>query len=238
MTPATDTDLSYVMAWLKAESLKSHDGFWSKRLVIERAHADGRLLVLREGEKAIAFHTEGEMLGPCSILEVHPQRRNRGFGRAVATHLIQKAKEAEAILLQVQCTSEASRRLMESLNFQGAGGQFRNIGDLAYLPLEKELPLPERGTPVAVTIRFFSPHSVELLSEHHVDGRQSVDGGVGLAKRVIGFSKPTSPDIDAAVWVNDKVVLPQGRGRYLPGFIYKDGAVYVDRVLASESEGG
>jgi GNAT superfamily N-acetyltransferase len=230
---STDSDLAYIKVWLEVAHAKFGEGSWINWPHIERAHQDRRLLLLREDEQAIAFHTRGETLCGSSILEVHPERRREGLGRLLTKHLVQKARDSGQILIDVQCVTEASRHLMQSLDFQVAKGLSGVDSEIHYLPLEKKLPLPEGGQAVTVTVQFFEENSSRLICEHQVEGRQQSDGSVALAKRIIGYSMPLSPDIEVTVSVDGRALFPKGRAKNLGSFglIAKDGAIYLDRVL-------
>jgi GNAT superfamily N-acetyltransferase len=238
--PATNDDLTYIQKWLKAEHEKSGEGFWVNWPHIERAHQQGRLIVLRDGGNAIALHTHGELLQTDSILVVHPERRGAGVGSTLAKHIIQKAREAGATLLEVDCAPEASKRFWKSLGFQLADGVSGYQRNHAYLPLKRALPLPDGGQPVNVTVQFFEANSSTLTTEHAVQGQLLDDSSIALAERVIGYSMPTSPDIEVTVSVDGRALFPKGRAKYLEAFglIAKDGAFYLDRVLLGDPGGG
>jgi GNAT superfamily N-acetyltransferase len=229
---ATDEDLTFIKTWLHAEHVLFDIGFWNNRSHVERAHREGRLVVLRIHNKAVAFHTHGLVLCTDSIFAVHPNWRRAGLGTKLAEHLIEKAAEMDIALLKIDCSITGSEPFWQSLGFQPVEGHTSYQSHHAYLPLEKALPMPDTGKQVSVKARFFAANSTSLFSEQEVEGKLLADGSVALAKRIVGFSKPTSPDIGVTVEVDGKQIGSQSRAKYqkAAGFIGKDEAFQIEQL--------
>jgi len=230
---ATDIDLDYIKEWLRAEHAKFGKGFWVNWSIIERTHYEGDLIVLREQSNAVAFHTEGETLNRNSVLAVHPEKRGQGLGTTLASYIISKARNADEVVLEIECAPDTSKPFWNSLGFQLMPDDFFGYGsDFAYLPLEKTLMLPTDGTSVSVTVRYFDDHSPRLLQQYQLQGRRLNDGTIALERRVIGFSKPTSSDVGVEIDIDGQPFLRRNRAKYLEafGFVRTDNAFYLDSI--------
>src|SRR5437588_474188 len=80
---STDRDLRAILYWLKKEyeANGSEDGFWNNRRLIREGHHEGRLVVLREDDKTVAFLHEHKAEGAPPVssrtLEATVDRNNR-----------------------------------------------------------------------------------------------------------------------------------------------------------------
>ncbi|AZO32529.1 GNAT family N-acetyltransferase [Mesorhizobium sp. M1B.F.Ca.ET.045.04.1.1] len=122
------TAILQIMDWLKAER--------EERSVIADAHSDGEMIALIENDVPVAFLAYD--LTYDGILEVRPDRRGLGYGKALALAALKQAVEDDRrCILDIQCAPLTSIPFWEKLGFRI---RFENY---AYMPLPKALDVPD-----------------------------------------------------------------------------------------------
>jgi GNAT superfamily N-acetyltransferase len=186
--PATAAHLREIHDWLVDEERRGVDGnFLCNWNVIESCHRDGDLTVCvsaRDGR--ILGFVAGDLVRD-AILQVRLENRNTGIGRALVEHLVARHLEADETLLRVMCAPHSSIGFWRRMGFEvDLESRPCPIG-LRSLPVA--LRLPDRGTDVAVTIRFFAedPRGSTLqapLATYRPAARRDRRGRIHLGERV------------------------------------------------------
>src|SRR5215470_13414134 len=120
---STDRDLCAILRWLKKEYEDNgcEHGFWCNRGIIRAAHRAGKMTVLREDNKAVAF-----MAGD-DILAVRPDRRDKGYGRTLAGLWIEEARAKDVPYLFIECATRDALRFWETMGFIEVETSLRGI---------------------------------------------------------------------------------------------------------------
>ena len=79
----TSSDLEYIESWLQQEYTTYGEGFYSNWDSILKCFHEKRLVIFGVNNKAVGFITwyDGTVQRNIQIMAVHPQFRNKGFGR-------------------------------------------------------------------------------------------------------------------------------------------------------------
>jgi len=149
ITQSTDKDLSSILRWLKKEYDADEDGrgFYNNRRLIREGHREGTITILREDDKCVAFHLHGD------ILEVRPDKRRMGYGRALAEQWIENST-ATAAYLFIECAPSTSLHFWKKMGFKRIPDR-SGLHTYALRMLNKTFELPEAGEEVSVTISFY-----------------------------------------------------------------------------------
>jgi len=118
LVDATTAQAETVVRWLKRE-LSEDGGFYHNRAIIRRAARSGELKCLCLGRVILAFavFTKGLQRSAIDILEVRPRHRGRGYGRLLATNIIQLLVANGANEIQVECMPSESEAFWRKLGF-------------------------------------------------------------------------------------------------------------------------
>lgn len=119
LVDATTAQAETVVRWLKCE-LSEDGGFYHNRAIIRRAARSGELKCVCLGRIIVAFavFTEGLQRSAIDILEVRPGHRGRGgYGRLLATNIIQLLVAKGANEIQVECMPRESEAFWRKLGF-------------------------------------------------------------------------------------------------------------------------
>jgi len=214
----TDPDLAKIMQWLKIENEDGGEGFYGNRNMICEGHDDGDLYALIEevtGEP-VSFLLNGDV---CPyIVEVRPDRRGRGYGRAMAEFMIEYWRQKDAPVIEIECAPHTS------INFWKAMGFEIYAANRAYLIISKSYDLPSDLPVVKVKIDFFPERvkweeGVEPYHSVEMQARRASKANIKLPRRVFVFEGYRRGDGDPVVAVNIDGVE-----------IYRDKAKYPDAV--------
>jgi GNAT superfamily N-acetyltransferase len=243
---SSDNDLQAILHWLKQESdeqkraFEHEYDFYCNRRMIEDAHIEKELIVLREDEEVVAFQLG--MLLSTGILEVRPDKRGKGYGRKLVEYCVSKARSNDTCVLHITCKAMSSIPFWEKMGFT----LLPNSND-AYRVLDKAFCLPNGLAETKVTIEVYpeccmweknvapstvyTPHAV--LSS---DNSEAL-----LAERIIFFHSNSKLDRKSVVLIKvDNKILHFARIDF-PGAeelgVCRDsgGVFYVDRIATSIS---
>jgi GNAT superfamily N-acetyltransferase len=243
-TTSAECDLTEILAWLKREHKRKRPSFWVNRESIERAHRERRLVVLRENNKAVAFHTHAGLLQPDSIFVVHPELRGRGYGKILARHCIREAHSNDTCFLRIKCFPQTSIPFWETMGFKllpdrnspGSSAWDGYTYPYAHMTLPKEFDLPAGCHDVSVLIQFYSDgeqgaSDAQPLSEHRPRACYLKDGRIALERRVIGFYPSEMLDLVVKIDVESNTLCFK-RARYAVNFGVRqsDAAFYLDVI--------
>jgi len=205
---ATRKDLQSILAWLRYEYEEINDcmsGFWCNRNLIEDGFKTGDLVVLVEpasGESR-AFCLGGLMSGG-GITAVHPNWRGRGLGTILFRHCLERAKQADAAGLYIQCSPEDSIPFWKKCGFQILESR-SGSPTYAVLPIEREIELPKDHATRAFRIELFQPDDEEEVAEDvTITAAEVTDGKWLLARRFVAYV-PTS-DVYVRVSTDDRCI--------------------------------
>lgn len=200
---STRRDLEIVTAWLREQERQGiSDTFCCNLEVIEIGHSKGRLVVYVDGrtDSPVAFQLGG-LIYP-GILEVRHDMRGRGIGRKLVEHCIQRARERNECILNIECTPSTSVPFWKKMGFRLLDPKAAR--PLAYRIVDKRHQLPVNGVPAKVTIRFFR------LEQMHTKGAKpcklsrpgavrTPDGMIHLDQQVLFYPALYPNIIDAVV---------------------------------------
>ncbi|MER9336630.1 GNAT family N-acetyltransferase [Mesorhizobium sp. M0293] len=198
---ASEDDFQKIMDWLRAEREETGEGFYCNRSVIEDAHADGEMIALIENDMPVAFIAYGLIRN--GILEVRPDRRDLGYGKALAEDALQRAIDDDRrCILDIECAPWASIPFWEKIGFRIYSQNY------AYMLLPKILKLPERGTEADVTISLYrdpdqhSPEGSVPQAVFKPKAVRSEDGLIHLGQRIIFDNKADNSHRDPVARVS------------------------------------
>ena len=202
----------------------------------QKCHKDRGVLVYIDGstQKPVAYQWGG--LTRPGILQVHSAYRRRGIGKKLVERCVSLASKRNDCLLFIECTPSSSTPFWEAMGFtmrQDDDGKIR-----AYRTLPKSLALPEHGTLVNATVRFFpeerkwNPNAGPLV-EFSPAARRTIDGVIHFGQRVLFHEEehPGARDVVVEVELN-------GRRAYLDKAKYESSTqlggcsngYYIDRI--------
>lgn len=215
--PATDADIKHIEAWLPTDrSIETLAMNWNITL---KMFKKGAVSVWEDGisNQPVAY-CWGSLNSDSSILEVHPEYRGLGIGRAMANFMIEEAISANDPLLEIEIAPISAELFWQKMGFQTRWEGYRCIGRRV---LELRQPLTD-GISRSVTVEFlpenalWSTKSVPVaLETHNVIGRETFDGKITLEKCVAHFYLPDGADLVIDVMVD-------GRSRYRGKAKYQD----------------
>lgn len=200
--PATASDLETILAWLAAEAAAGEKTFHGNRNLIARGQEEGELFVLREGGEIVAFALGKP--GEIAIQETRPDQRGKGYGRVLAQWGIDRARAANIVLIEGECSPDTSLGFWKTLRFQEMRPRY-GYNPWVYLKLTKALPLPA-GEPAEVLIRIFDQDhlyndEVPIASEHRPAAMRDAAGVIHLSERIVIFAPdlPMGHDISLEI---------------------------------------
>lgn len=184
---ARDCDIDVIESWLPSgpdvESLYMN---WNLALDEHRA---GRLYVWDdEASELPVAYTWGTLNGTDSVLEVHPAYRRMGIGRAIASELIERARDDAEPLLRIQCAPPSSQPFWESMGFEVDGMRYIIGRQIIRIPQEVH-----DGAAVSVTVEFhredylYGRSRPAPISVHRPTAYRGVDGKLHFDELVAQF---------------------------------------------------
>lgn len=187
--PATREDLQTILGWLAAEAAAGDETFHGNRNLIARGQEEGELFVLREAGEVVAFALGKP--GEIAIQETRPDRRGKGHGRALAQWGIDRARSADIVVIEGECSPSSSLGFWKTMGFREMRSRYGH-NPRVYLTLPKPLLLPA-GEAAEVVIRVFDQDhlyddNVPVAGEHRPPAVRSADGVIHLAERIVIFA--------------------------------------------------
>lgn len=202
---ATQGDLETILAWLAAEAAGGDQTFHGNRNMIAKGQEEGALFVLREAGEIVAFALGKP--GEIAIQETRPERRGEGHGRMLAQWGIDRARDADIVVIEGECSPSSSLGFWKTMGFREMRPRYGH-NPWVYLLLAKPLPLPA-GEPVEVVIRIFDQDHLyyddtPIASEHRPPAALNVDGVIHLAERIVIYvpDLPMGHDVSLEIVVN------------------------------------
>ena len=183
---ASERDLTRILEWLEQERTSSGNGFHHRKQELERAQEAGALWGLFENADPLAFLAWG--LRKDGFLEVRPERRRQGLGRALVQHHVDSLAGGDCCLLDIVCDPVESIPFWRELGFTLYGGSN------AFRRLPCSLELPAGAEALEVRISCFpdfvlrTGETIEPLEEFRPAAALLADGGIQLSERVIFFA--------------------------------------------------
>lgn len=202
---ATQEDLEKTLAWLAAEAASGDQTFHGNRNMIAKGQEEGELFALREAGEIVAFALGKR--GEIAIQETRPNQRGRGYGRILAQWGIDRARSADIVLIEGECSPSTSLGFWKTMGFREMRPRY-GYNPWVYLALPKPLPVPA-GEPVEVSIRVFDQDHLyysdaPVASEHRPPAARDADGVIHLAERIVIFvpDLPMGHDVSLEIVVN------------------------------------
>jgi GNAT superfamily N-acetyltransferase len=200
--PATAVDMAIIEAWLpKDRSVGTLAANWN--LTMEK-FGEGRVSVWEDDiSHAPVAYCWGSLNSHDSILEVKPDCRGRGVGRALAEFMLERSIASGEPLLEIQIAPESSEPFWQAMGFETYWERDSCYGRRT-LKLCRSVPAGNRR-PVVVT---FLPKEaawtpdVEALAVYQLDGVEvPAEGKIVLDTPVAHFDLPDGDDLVVEVAV-------------------------------------
>jgi GNAT superfamily N-acetyltransferase len=215
---ATAADMAIIKAWLpKDRSLGTLAANWN---ITMEMFAEGQVSVWEDAasRKPVAY-CWGSLNSHSSILEVQPEHRGRGVGRAMAVFMLENSVVNGEPLLEIQIAPEASEPFWQAMGFRTYWIEGYCYGR-QILEFRREVPA---GTPRMVVVSFLPGHAawtpdVEPLAVYRLEGTEVPDQNKIELPTTVAHFHPVG-DSDLVV-----EVLVEGRSRYRGKAKYKDAA--------------
>ena len=189
---ATEDDLACIRTWLREERDQGERGFKCNWSIIEEGFTEGRLVVIRDPQSAVAVAFRvGGLLSP-SIMEVHPSHRKRGYGAEIVEYFIEQARKESVNVLVVQCQPRTSIPFWKAMGFTLYGEAFGPKIDSyyerhAFKVLKYDLPISESGVPTLVNIEFREDREILTPFESRPVRGRWVDNTIHLEERLVAY---------------------------------------------------
>lgn len=199
---ATALDMAIIEAWLpKDRSIDTLAPNWN--LTMEQ-FGEGHVSVWEDAANRLPVaYCWGSLNSHDSILEVKPDYRGRGVGRALAEFMLERSIASGEPLLEIQIAPESSELFWQAMGFETYWERDSCYGRRT-LKLCRPVPTGDRR-PVVVT---FLPEqaawtpNVEPLAVHQLDGVEvPAEGKIVLDKTVACFDLPDGDDLVVEVAV-------------------------------------
>ncbi|GAA0648444.1 hypothetical protein GCM10009424_26040 [Sphingomonas ursincola] len=235
---ATQSDLEIILAWLAAEAAAGNPTFHGNRNLISKGQEEGELFVLREAGEIVAFALGKP--GEIAIQETRPDRRGKGHGRMLAQWGIDRARMADMVVIQGECSPSTSLGFWKTMGFGEMRPRYGH-NPWVYLLLPKPLPVPA-GEPVEVLIRVFDQDhlysdEVPVASEHRPAAARDAGGVIHLAERIIIYvpNLPMGHEVSLEIVVNGERLFFDKAKRSVAAArgVKRDAGYefYIDRIL-------
>lgn len=202
---ATQDDLQTILAWLAAEAAAGDQTFHGNRKLIAKGQEEGELFALREAGEIVAFALGKP--GEIAFQETRPDQRGKGYGRVLAQWGIDRARTADIVVIEGECSPPTSLGFWKTVGFQEMRPRYGS-NPWVYLTLPKPLSVPP-GEPVEVLIRVFDQDHLyyddaPIASEHRPPAARDADGVIHLAERVVIYvpDMPMGHDVSLEIVVN------------------------------------
>lgn len=135
-------DLERIEEWLIEEERESNEGFYCNWKIIEKAFKNKQLITLNFKEKPIGFlvWSKGEIYVEIDIIEIKPEYRKRGLGRAFFEQISDYLKKKGVLVIMLFCSPSESEFFWKKMGFIKFPDRGYSESDLIYFkPLIKTL---------------------------------------------------------------------------------------------------
>lgn len=236
---ATANDRDFILRWLQSEHREDGFGFWSNRHIVEEAHDEDELWVVRDEGDAVAFQVGNHA---AVITSVRKDRRGGGFGTALFEAALERAIRDGVNVLEAQCSPESSLGFWQRMGFERYDDRRRPNEVRVRRVLAKTFELPPGLPRVEVTVTFLPEQALYSgggdlppTAVHRIEGALRPDGSIMLARRALGLTddEPNGDDLAVRIEV-DGVERILAKGKYADdaGVVrdWQGDAFYVDVI--------
>ncbi len=139
-------DLQKIEEWLIEEKRELNEGFYCNWTIIEKAFTNKELITLNFNEKPIGFlvWSKAEIYAEIIILEIKPEHRNSGIGKAFFEQISDYLKQKGFLAIKLFCVPSESEKFWKKMGFVKFPDRGYSESDLTYFkPLIKILPSSE-----------------------------------------------------------------------------------------------
>ena len=206
---ARDSDLPIIESWLpepdQGDTLAVNWG------LTKRVYKEQGMLVWEDGtsQEPVAY-CWGTLNSTNSILEIQPEMKRKGIGRAFVEHLLEQSRANGEPLLEIEAAPPSSEAFWVSMGFVFAGdAEGRRIGR-RILRLPQLLP---DGPRVQVKVSFCNEAALyadaqrhPLLAEYVLVGAPDASGALVLSEKVACFDLVAGKDLVVRVEVDERTV--------------------------------
>jgi len=212
--PATAADMAIIEAWLpKDRSIGTLAANWN---LTREKFSQGRVSVWEDeiSHTPVAY-CWGTLNSHDSILEVKPDYRGQGVGRALAEFLVERSVASAEPLLEIQIAPESSETFWQTMGFKTYWERDSCYGR-RMLKLNRSVP---PGTRCPVTVTFLPMEAswardVEPLTVYQLEGVEiPAEGKIALDTAVAHFDLPDGEDLVVEVAVRG-VCLYRDKAKY------------------------
>lgn len=200
---ATVADMRVIEAWLPTDhSVGTLAMNWDVTMDVFN---EGRVAVWEEAAsgKPVAY-CWGSLNSHSSVLEVQPEYRGLGIGRAMAEYMIESSLADRDPLLEIHISPESAEAFWQGMGFVTYIKRGRCYG-------RRILDLPQvavTGTSRSVTVRFFPASAMwanpQALACHEIKGIEVTGGEIVLEHAVSQFDSPDDSDLVVEILVDGK----------------------------------
>lgn len=145
-----NSSIQEIKKWLKAESIQSNSGFYTKWDELEEYYKSTRILVLEYDNHPIGFICWQKNFGPLisiEYLEIRPDCRRQGYGRKLVGHLLDHLSKVDySDIVFLEYISIESRLFWTAIGFEPLpdskdwGSYIGSSGKILYKVLKPFLP--------------------------------------------------------------------------------------------------
>ena len=237
---ATQEDLETILAWLAAEAAAGNPTFHGNRNLIAKGQEESELYALREAGEVVAFALGKP--GEIAIQETRPDQRGKGYGRTLAQWGIDRARIADIVVIEGECSPPTSLDFWKSMGFREMRPRY-GYNPWVYLTLSKPLPVPP-GKLVEVLIRIFDQDhlyydNVPVAIEHRPSAAQDAHGVIHLAERIVIYvpDLPMGHNVSLEIVVNgERLFFDKAKRSQAAAFgVMRDAGYefYIDRIFTN-----
>ncbi len=143
VTHPTEEHLKQIEDWLFAERQKTGEGFYCNLSAILAAHQQKELACITHDNEAIGFAAwiNSKPLAHLDIVEIHPDLRERGFGRILIEGLFNYLRTLGIVVVDLECQPPTSEPVWRHLGFRDFPKAIKHDNDSInlYRPLIENL---------------------------------------------------------------------------------------------------
>lgn len=157
--------LAEIKTWLIEENEKNNEGFYCNWKIIEDSSSKKRLITFEVEKETIGFiswATNGEPYAEIDIMEIHPNHRQKGYGRLFFDKAEEFFKLQNFIAIKLFCDpteSESFWKKMKFIKFPETG--FSEPELTYYKPLIKTNEPIEQGTENKLELWELEPYEIK-----------------------------------------------------------------------------
>lgn len=125
---STPRHAEIVINWLRREWLADEygEGFYNNRSIIRKAAREGEMVCLFHENVIVGFavYSSNPPRGRIDIMEVRPRERGKGYGRTLASMLLQKLAGELVETVRLECCPRGSESFWRRMNFTDDPGDY------------------------------------------------------------------------------------------------------------------